>query len=1189
MTAKEIYESLDLTQLPDAFVEKVKKVEQATKGFTIQSDKVDAFMKGAYDKIKKDKPTALKNLKVEEKVVKKEIKTAKATKVVEDLEYKIRGKKTVTKKTPTPSAPKRKENTNAEAKRTKKKGETFKEAVARVQKEREAAAKEAEKVVSKTAQALKNLEDLLANDPKLAGYPRTYGKQSKNIDASKDSKIKARPAGKRVSKKGHKNQYGPSKGGRVYWENRDNRSDRFAPDFPDKIYLEMGGETDDLGFPTGHTYLVIEVSPSGDKKLIKSTKDYMTALMSSAVARGMKSSKDARVVIVDKEDKKVIHESFEAGGEIVITPTSLINNPDYLVGTTTMTELFECGGVTAYQEGGEVFVTPSSLLNAGSGDYVAGSNTMSNMFAKGGQLDWLDNQEEVEVKIGSKTILFDVLEFDDVYVFDPATEQDEDKVDGLMERNENAVVDGLLRFLRKNVKGVAFSHDENHGGRGFAFKTDEKFAKGGFIAMYNGKKADIEADTLLEAKKKAIEKLNVPKSKQGLLSVVPNSFMENEDFRFMAKGGMVNLYYGGEQEDETLPASSEKDAANIAMRNGAEHYEFVPRMAKGGKLDKDRFVTPESLIDSYRGMNMSDEEILEYARYVVEIQKNQSEASDNPKMKKIELRKAKPYEGVVEILSRNKFAKGGKLPKNIKYYGVNEIKEYRLKNGDKIDPSKTFVDSGVYVSATKTMKPKEEEFQQKLEFKKGGATNWKGEKINWKEDYIYIPRFEVEEVELENGKVIKGDYVISGLYLPKSDRTKLLEKEMKSRMKKMEAGGYVVVGDKDGFWSVVSTPVSKAKAEELLKDTTFPKGEKGKIVSVAEAMSHKKVIGKEYLESGGTIVAADPSAAMEDLNQTYGYESVFEKGGTTPESIQRMQEKLINDLWDRKGYDISYLEELPLNQLKSLYDTEFYYEDEFFEKGGRLGFDGLAKKVAKRYEGQKVPSKFRKEYGKTYSKEEAMEVGRKVAAKVYGQQQANMKKMADGGSLDFEVSEKMAEMAFGSEAYNAILMGLQQSMKGGRALSSVQAKKLADEFASMAVAEKKAKYSDFNSFPVSFAKGGSLEVHGLKDGDVIINTSEEFIKVLDKDGVPFFVNLADGYRGKEKSLPFAEGGKLKSVNIPEIAKKFGKSTSEVFEQIQIGEKHEMEHTKDPKKARKIALDHLSDDMDYYKKLKKLGL
>ena len=70
---------------------------------------------------------------------------------------------------------------------------------------------------------------MIQNDPKLKGYPRTYGKQSKRIDANKDAKIKAKPAGKRVSKKGHKNQYGESKGGRVYWENRDNRSDRYAP------------------------------------------------------------------------------------------------------------------------------------------------------------------------------------------------------------------------------------------------------------------------------------------------------------------------------------------------------------------------------------------------------------------------------------------------------------------------------------------------------------------------------------------------------------------------------------------------------------------------------------------------------------------------------------------------------------------------------------------------------------------------------------------------------------------------------------------------------------------------------------------------------------------------------------------------------------------------------------------------
>ena len=38
-----------------------------------------------------------------------------------------------------------------------------------------------------------------------------------------------------------------------------------------------------------------------------------------------------------------------------------------------------------------------------------------------------------------------------------------------------------------------------------------------------------------------------------------------------------------------------------------------------------------------------------------------------------------------------------------------------------------------------------------------------------------------------------------------------------------------------------------------------------------------------------------------------------------------------------------------------------------------------------------------------------------------------------------------------------------------------------------------------------------------------------------------------------------------------------------------GEKVEMEHTENPKVARKIALDHIAEDWDYYAKLKKLGL
>ena len=67
--------------------------------------------------------------------------------------------------------------------------------------------------------------------------------------------------------------------------------------------------------------------------------------------------------------------------------------------------------------------------------------------------------------------------------------------------------------------------------------------------------------------------------------------------------------------------------------------------------------------------------------------------------------------------------------------------------------------------------------------------------------------------------------------------------------------------------------------------------------------------------------------------------------------------------------------------------------------GGAIGFDALAKKVAKNYEGDKVKKEFQDEYGKTYDKKEAEEVGKKVAGKVYRQQQAKGK-MAKGGKVD---------------------------------------------------------------------------------------------------------------------------------------------------------------------------------------------
>jgi len=59
----------------------------------------------------------------------------------------------------------------------------------------------------------------------------------------------------------------------------------------------------------------------------------------------------------------------------------------------------------------------------------------------------------------------------------------------------------------------------------------------------------------------------------------------------------------------------------------------------------------------------------------------------------------------------------------------------------------------------------------------------------------------------------------------------------------------------------------------------------------------------------------------------------------------------------------------------------------------------------------------------------------------------------------------------------------------------------------------------------SYAKGGSLEAHGIKEGDTFIKTVSGAIqKVKDKNGNIVFVDLSNGYRDSQPPLPFAMGG-----------------------------------------------------------------
>ena len=56
--------------------------------------------------------------------------------------------------------------------------------------------------------------------------------------------------------------------------------------------------------------------------------------------------------------------------------------------------------------------------------------------------------------------------------------------------------------------------------------------------------------------------------------------------------------------------------------------------------------------------------------------------------------------------------------------------------------------------------------------------------------------------------------------------------------------------------------------------------------------------------------------------------------------------------------------------------------------------------------------------------------------------------------------------------------------------------------------------------------------------------------------------------------------------VESLARKHKVSVELIKKQLKIGTEVEMEHTDDPKVARKIALDHLAEVPDYYTKLLK---
>ena len=205
MTIKQKFSSIDQSKLTadqKAFLTKIKDV---TKNFTDaeMNKKVEAPLNGFIEKAKEKMPEAIKSAPVK--------RTGKA-------------------KTSQTRKPKR--TAMSLAKEIRKEGESWKDAQARASKMMKEDSKDLSKTVETELDKLSKLVRSQKERKKLSGLSGT------NI--KRDSVRRAKPKGRRISKDGN-----------VYYENRDNRTDRLAPNYPKNApLLADGGYLTDSNFGT---------------------------------------------------------------------------------------------------------------------------------------------------------------------------------------------------------------------------------------------------------------------------------------------------------------------------------------------------------------------------------------------------------------------------------------------------------------------------------------------------------------------------------------------------------------------------------------------------------------------------------------------------------------------------------------------------------------------------------------------------------------------------------------------------------------------------------------------------------------------------------------------------------------------------------------------------------------------------
>lgn len=1121
MTAKEIYESIDLSQLPEEKADKLRQLEVKTKGFTISNDKVDESMRNLYAQLKEKKPSALKDLKVE--IKKEEIK--KGDEVIVKETEEVVGKKEVTKKTPTPSSGK-KETITEVAKKIRKADEPWRTALKRAGEQMRNREDEANKQV-KTE--LQKLIEFVKNDPNFKDFPRTYGKGRKDIDLLKDASEKALAPGRRVSKKGHMNQYGASKGGRKYTENRDNRSDREASKFPKNIFLAKGGR----------------------------------------VHRA---------------------EQMENGGEVFVPVQILANNPDALVNTTTMTELFAEGGMAPtrklFEDGGALY---QGNMDA---DYI----TYGEVFKSGGKLK-----------------------------YDPA-------------RDVQAIViqDGTFKkmFIKGDFLGGAYRLASGGLSEDYIYVSPRKVI---FARLKSGE--DIKPTNGFWIKKNASGTIYTGSAK------AKPAFVKSKKFPLPKK---ITLSYPYKENDKIMKLLGEfsgKDDLRpattfVSIKDGelvSTNAHYLIRLMDPTTKGENELVCESK---SCQNIKKTDLKYPDVDRVIESFEADFSESYDFVDLYESLMQAREDAYEKLQRRSKNTFVVTNVEFKNNDIKFDSGLLLQALKGAISLGMQKGFISYSEAKNRPIVLTPSQVTTESKY-------------RVLAEKDLILLMPIMGQGYEFESTIVAKqvdimeaGGEVFVPVQMLANNPDALVNTTTMSELfekggdvQRMGDGGYIAIyGGKSMMIDGTSLYDAFKKAMEAFK---VPKSKQGLL-----SVHPNKPLDTSMFAMGGKVYASDEAYRVDVVVDEEVKETLIIRGRNKGEVRMMIEDMYEDKMEDKYGEDVMF----------EIIETK--------GDGGKIGFEALSKKVAARYVGEKVKPQYQDEYGKTYSAEEAKEVGDKVAAKVYRQQQG---KMAKGGNVFYEGQSVMFPLTkstrldrgvknlFNRYANKELVIGKIDSnnpydnaeaflkstgekvpftltlnpkylfpyeesgvmAEGGRleAQSLEMAQNISVQIAHHAMELKEAlegktyiepwvtsmlqraadNLSDATHYlegkEEKMAKGGKI-----REFDDVLIISKNKLGMVEAIGdniyyvtTPFGETFEATIDDLKKVMSFDKGGEVMVGEIASIAKENKATGDEVVLKISKGADVEMEHTEDRKVAMRIAVDHLKEDFNYYEKLRKAGL